>query len=100
MAQLQEETYDKLHIVLGVVNDKQLERILPFFPKKANYYFCEPNIPRALKAKLLCKKAAEFGLEGKTYSSVQKAYKEALKCASARDLVYVGGSTFVVAEVL
>ena len=100
MVQLQEETYDKLHIVLGVVNDKQLERILPLFPKKANYYFCEPNIPRALKVELLCKKAAEFGLEGKTYSSVQKAYKEAIKCASARDLVYVGGSTFVVAEVL
>ncbi len=100
MAQLQEETYDKLHIVLGVVNDKQLERILPLFPKKANYYFCEPNIPRALKAELLCKKAAEFGLEGKTYSSVQKAYEEALKCASVKDLIYVGGSTFVVAEVL
>ena len=100
MAQLQEETYDELHIVLGVVNDKQLERILPLFPKQANYYFCEPNIPRALKTELLYKKAAEFGLEGKSFSSVQKAYKEALKGASANDVVYIGGSTFVVAEVL
>ena len=82
------------------VNDKQLERILPLFPKQANYYFCEPNIPRALKSELLYKKAAEFGLEGKPFSSVQKAYKEAIKCASVNDVVYVGGSTFVVAEVL
>jgi len=100
LAQLLGETYDKLHIVLGVVNDKKLERILPLFPKKANYYFCEPNIPRAMKKELLSKKAADYGLKGRPFSSVQKAYKEALKCASAKDLVYVGGSTFVVAEVL
>jgi dihydrofolate synthase / folylpolyglutamate synthase len=100
MVQLQGETYDKLHIVLGVVNDKQLERILPLFPKQASYYFCEPNIPRALKTELLQKKAAEFGLDGRSFSSVRKAYKEAVKSASAKDLVYVGGSTFVVAEIL
>jgi dihydrofolate synthase / folylpolyglutamate synthase len=100
MVQLQGETYDKLHIVLGVVNDKQLERILPLFPKQASYYFCEPNIPRALKTELLQKKAAEFGLDGRSFFSVRKAYKEAVKSASAKDLVYVGGSTFVVAEIL
>jgi dihydrofolate synthase / folylpolyglutamate synthase len=100
MAQLLGETYDKLHIVLGVVNDKQLERILPLFPKQANYYFCEPDIPRALKTELLQKKAAEFRMDGRSFSSVLKAYKEAIKCASANDMVYVGGSTFVVAELL
>jgi len=100
LSQLLGETYDKLHIVLGVVNDKKLERILPLFPKKANYYFCEPNIPRAMKKELLSKKAADYGLKGRPFSSVQKAFKEALKCASANDIVYIGGSTFVVAEVL
>lgn len=98
--QLAKEEHDVLHIVLGVVNDKDLTGILPLFPKTASYYFCRPDIPRGLDADLLKETANRFGLKGKTYSSVQKAYKAALEKAGNNDLIFVGGSTFVVAEVL
>lgn len=98
--QIQKEKFEKLHIVLGVVNDKDLVEILPLFPKNAEYYFCKPNISRGLDAKLLCKKAEEFDLIGKVYNSVSNAYQNALKKANENDLIYIGGSTFVVAEVL
>ena len=100
LKQLEKEIFDDLHLVLGFVNDKDLTLILPLFPKKANYYFSRPNIPRGLDAILLQQKAKEFGLIGKVYSSVSEAYKNALKTATKSDLIYVGGSTFVVAEIL
>lgn len=100
MKQVQNEKFDKLHIVLGVVNDKDLDDILPLFPKNANYYFCKPNIPRGLDALILQEKASHFGLTGKVFNSVTEAYSEALKNASESDFIYVGGSTFVVAEIL
>lgn len=100
MAQLAGEDCKKLHVVLGVVSDKDLEAILPLFPKEATYYFCRPNIPRGLDASLLLAKARGFGLVGEEYISVIKAYGAALGAASANDLIFVGGSTFVVAEVL
>ena len=98
--QLSDEKYEKLHIVLGVVNDKDLDSVLPLFPKNATYYFCKPNIPRGLDASLLLTKALGFGLIGEEYISVKKAYSAAVGAASVNDLVFVGGSTFVVAEVL
>ena len=100
MRQLGNERYSDLHIVLGVVNDKDLDEILPLFPKKAKYYFCRPNIPRGLSADILSKKASEYGLEGKVYISVSNAYQDALNTADSADVIYIGGSTFVVAEVL
>ncbi|SDW91940.1 dihydrofolate synthase / folylpolyglutamate synthase [Aequorivita viscosa] len=100
MNQLKKETYKQLHIVLGVVNDKNLASILPFFPKEAVYYFCKPDVPRGLDASLLTVRALEFGLKGEEYISVQKAYKSALAAASYDDFIYIGGSTFVVAEVV
>lgn len=100
MRQLENERYSDLHIVLGVVNDKDLDEILPLFPKKAKYYFCRPNIPRGLSAETLSKKASEYGLEGKVYISVSNAYQDALNTADSADMIYIGGSTFVVAEVL
>ncbi|RZJ33993.1 MAG: bifunctional folylpolyglutamate synthase/dihydrofolate synthase [Flavobacterium sp.] len=100
MAQVQKQTFEKLHIVLGVVNDKVLDEILPLFPKDANYYFCKPNIPRGLDETVLQQQAATHGLLGGTFDSVSNAYKAALKNASANDFIYVGGSTFVVAEIL
>lgn len=100
MAQLAGEDCKKLHVVLGVVNDKDLEAILPLFPKEATYYFCRPNISRGLDASLLLAKARGFGLVGEEYISVIKAFGAALGAASANDLIFVGGSTFVVAEVL
>lgn len=98
--QIQKEKFDELHIVLGVVNDKDLDEILPLFPKKAKYYFCKPNIPRGLDADILHQKAKDFQLNGKVYNSVSNAYQEATKIANENDLIYIGGSTFVVAEVL
>ncbi|WP_026703965.1 bifunctional folylpolyglutamate synthase/dihydrofolate synthase [Flavobacterium soli] len=98
--QVQKEKFDALHFVLGVVNDKDLEEILPLFPKKAYYYFSRPNIPRGLDAEILQSKANDFGLTGKVYASIPEAYQEALKVAAKTDFIYVGGSTFVVAEIL
>ena len=94
------EEYKNLHIVLGVVNDKKLETILNLFPDTAQYYFCKPDIPRGLEAKLLQKEAILFNLEGKIYASVNEAFKAAKKNAKSDDLIFVGGSTFVVAEVV
>jgi len=98
--QIQNEKFDELHIVLGVVNDKDLNDILPLFPKKAKYYFCKPNIPRGLNAKILEENANKYNLKGKVYNSVSNAYTNAIKNANTNDFIYVGGSTFVVAEVL
>ncbi len=100
LKQIQKEKFDTLHFVLGVVNDKDLEEILPLFPKNAKYYFCKPNIPRGLDAQVLQQKAALFALHGEVYNSVSEAYQKALQNAVATDFVYVGGSTFVVAEIL
>ncbi|MBG7610946.1 bifunctional folylpolyglutamate synthase/dihydrofolate synthase [Polaribacter sp. BAL334] len=98
--QLVRQEYEILHIVLGVVSDKKVADIFPFFPKNAQYYFCKPNIPRGLSEVVLQQQAATFGLQGKTFSSVKKALNAALKSANQQDIIYVGGSTFVVAEVV
>ena len=98
MEQLGREKFKKLHFVLGVVNDKDLGGILSLMPKKATYYFCKPDIPRGLDAKTLNQEALEQGLIGNVYASVGKAYQEALLNADSDDMIYIGGSTFVVAE--
>ena len=98
--QLKKEKYDQLHIVLGLVNDKNLTEILPLFPKNAIYYFCKPDISRGLNQLILKEKAAEFNLVGQTYISVSNAYQAAKENAKENDFIYVGGSTFVVAEIL
>ncbi len=100
MQQLSELNYNKLHIVLSVVNDKDLDKILPLFPKDATYYFSKANIPRGLDVNVLQQKALLYGLQGKTYTSVQGAYQAALQTAGNNDVVFVGGSTFTVAEVI
>jgi dihydrofolate synthase/folylpolyglutamate synthase len=96
--QVLSEDFRGLHFVLGTVNDKNVETILPLFPKEAQYYFCRPDIPRGLEAELLREKASKIGLSGKTYPSVREAYDAALENAEDEDLIYLGGSTFVVAE--
>lgn len=100
LKQIQKEDFDTLHVVLGVVNDKDLDEILPLFPKKAIYYFCKPNIPRGLDVLILKQKATSFELKGEVYNSVSEAYQKALKNAEITDFIYIGGSTFVVAEIL
>jgi dihydrofolate synthase/folylpolyglutamate synthase len=100
MPQLMKESFEKLHIVLGMVSDKNLDNVLPLFPKNAQYYFCKPNIPRGMEAELLKTSADKYNLKGGVYESVSLAFRTAKKDASKRDLIYVGGSTFVVAEIL
>ncbi|MFD1601475.1 bifunctional folylpolyglutamate synthase/dihydrofolate synthase [Flavobacterium artemisiae] len=98
MNQIQNEKFEKLHIVLGVVNDKDLDSILPLFPKEAKYYFCRPDSFRGLSTEILQSESKKHDLIGEKYHSVEIAFAEAKKNASENDFIYVGGSTFVVAE--
>jgi len=92
--------YEELHFVLGVVNDKDIGKILDMLPKDAVYYFCKPDIPRGLDAESLKQQAESFALCGQVYPSVKAAFLAAQQSAGQNDLVFVGGSTFVVAEVV
>lgn len=98
--QLQKQSYSRLHIVLGFVIDKNLDLVLPLFPKEAHYYFARPNIPRGLDVSILHQEASRYQLKGESYASVKEALKMANKQADPSDLIFVGGSTFVVAEVV
>jgi len=98
--QLTQTPHNQLHFVLSVVNDKDIETILKLLPKDAVYYFCKADIPRGLAADLLQKSAQKFGLRGKVYVSVKNAYQAAKRAAKPQDLVFAGGSTFTVAEVV
>ena len=98
MNQIQKETFEKLHIVLGVVNDKDLDSILPLFPQNAQYYFCRPDSSRGLATEILQESAKKYNLLGDKYDSVEKAFLDAKKKAAKNDFIYAGGSTFVVAE--
>lgn len=100
LAQIALTNYKKLHFVIGVVSDKKIEPVLRILPQDAVYYFCRPKIPRGLSESELMNKAISLGLKGHAYKSVKSAYKAALQQAKPRDLVFVGGSTFVVAEVV
>lgn len=91
--------YDNLHIVWGMVKDKDIEHILELLPKSARYYFCNARQERALPADELKARALSHGLKGDSYVSVEQALAAARKQASSHDFIYVGGSTFVVAEV-
>jgi len=98
--QLSNLKYEQLHIVFGTVNDKNLDTILPYLPKNAKYYFCNANILRAMKAEDLKQKADKHQLKGRIFPSVKEALKCAKVNANPKDLIFVGGSTFVVAEVV
>jgi dihydrofolate synthase / folylpolyglutamate synthase len=92
--------YNHLHFVLGVVNDKDVTAMLKLLPNDATYYFCKADIPRGLDAVLLAEKAHKTGLRGTTYTSVKHALETAQKAATEKDLVFIGGSAFVVAEIV
>ncbi len=100
MQQLQAESYNNLYIVFGVVSDKDLDSIISLLPKNATYYFCKPNVQRGLDEDLLKEYFLNKGFTGNSYSSVNEALDAAKLNANTDDLIYVGGSTFVVAEVL
>lgn len=97
---LKKEQYKQLHVVLGMVADKNHDEVLELLPDKADYYFTQPNIERALNAESLKTKADNHGLKGDVFSSAEEAYRQALQAATAEDLVFVGGSVFTVGEVL
>ncbi|MFN8135718.1 MAG: folylpolyglutamate synthase/dihydrofolate synthase family protein [Bacteroidales bacterium] len=92
--------HEKLHFVIGVVNDKDVHTMLGKLPKQATYYFCKADIPRGHDASVLAEQAAGFSLQGQVYKSVGEALAAARAAAAANDLVMVGGSAFVVAEVV
>jgi dihydrofolate synthase/folylpolyglutamate synthase len=98
--QLEKETFNHLHIVFGVVNDKDLSSILDILPKKATYYFCKPDVPRGMDVRLLQNEFITAGFKGSSYVSVNEALKKAKEQALDSDLIYIGGSTFVVAEII
>lgn len=93
-------SYDRLHIVFGVVNDKDVTSILKLLPVNARYYFCKANLPRALGQQELKNQAQSFGLKGEAYDTVYDAFLAAKNAAENSDFVFIGGSTFVVAEIL
>jgi len=98
--QIRQCKFNKLHFVLGMVDDKDITDILNLLPHEAIYYFCKADIPRGMDETLLQEAAHKAGLNGKTYSSVREAYNVAINNADSSDLVFIGGSTFVVAEVV
>ena len=98
--QIKLEHFNELHLVFGVVNDKDLDSLAPFLPQKAKYYFCKPDVPRGLEASVLKERMKVFGVEGDDYESVGKAYHTALQRAHTDDFIFIGGSTFVVAEII
>lgn len=92
--------HKQLHIVIGMLGDKDVTSVLQLLPKNACYYFCQPNLERAMPADELASKAAQFNLKGDVFETVALALSSAKGHAQADDLIFVGGSTFVVAEVL
>ena len=100
MSQVSRINYSKLHFVLGVVKDKNINKILSLLPKNAIYYFCQANIPRSMDKIKLQNQSSKFNLNGEIFSSVEEALKQAQSEAKDNDLIYVGGSTFVVAEII
>lgn len=97
---LNEVSYQQLHIVIGAMKDKDLDHMLPYLPKEATYYFAHPDMPRAMEAAELAGKALIYGLKGKVSGSVIHALEDAKTAYQQGDLIFVGGSNFVVAEVL
>jgi dihydrofolate synthase / folylpolyglutamate synthase len=91
---------NQLHIVIGTVNDKDVSKMLALLPKNAIYYFCKAAIERGLDAKILMEKANQLGLKGRTYSTVKNAFRAAKKHANPDDMIFVGGSIFVVGEII
>ena len=92
--------FKKLRFVLGFVNDKNVDEVLKLFPKNAEYYFCKAQIPRALDEKILLEKANLVSMNGKSFENVSSAYHAAKKDADKNDVIFIGGSTFVVADLL
>lgn len=98
--QLKTCRYQRLHFVIGMVNDKDIDSVLRILPQDAIYYFCKASIPRAMNEEILAEQARATGLHGNCYPTVAEAYAQARQNALPDDMIYIGGSTFVVAEVI
>ena len=98
--QLEQCTYRNLHMILGFVNDKDISEILQLMPRHATYYFTKAPISRALDENELLKTATEYALKGNAYPNFSDAFHDALQQATEDDMIFIGGSTFVVAEAL
>ncbi len=98
--QLNTLSCNRLHIIIGIMNDKNIEELLPLLPVNARYYFTNADVPRALDAQTLKDKAQNYNLRGEAYDNVKNALRYAKRNAKKNDLIFVGGSTFVVAEVI
>ena len=98
--QIKNTPHKQLHFVLGMVNDKDISTVLSLLPKDAAYYFCKANIPRALNENELAQQAKVFGLSGKIYGDVVSAFSAAKGFAQKEDMIFIGGSTFTVADAL
>ena len=98
--QLRHQSYRHLHIVIGMVNDKDISGVLALLPKEATYYFTKASVSRALDEHEVQRLAGETGLQGNTYPTVNEAYEAARAQAQADDFIFVGGSTFIVADLL
>lgn len=97
---IEQTKYSNLHMVIGMVKDKDISAVLALLPKNAFYYFCQPNLERALPVNELADQASHFQLKGKTFNTVEEALEAAKINAHDDDLIFVGGSTFVVAEII
>jgi len=95
-----EQPNAKLHMVWGMVSDKDREKILRLLPRDASYYFCKPDVFRGFDAQALADEAKTLQLHGNHFNTVLLAYEAALASASNKDIIYVGGSTFVVGDLL
>lgn len=100
LANIEVTPHASLHLVIGVMRDKDLDSMLPLLPRHARYYFCQVDMPRALPATELQQSAGDFGLNGEAYLNVSEALTAAKQQAHTEDLIFVGGSTFVVAALL
>ena len=98
--QINEQSYNQLHLILGFVNDKDVLSILNFFPKKATYYFCQPDVPRKYEIDELYKIIPNNIEDKHFFDTVEKALNAAKINATVNDMIYIGGSTFVVAEII
>ena len=99
LIQILKQQFSKLYIVWGMVKDKDITNILKLLPKEASYFFCQAKIPRAIPAHELAVKANEFGLSGIVVNDVNDAITKAKEMSSESDMIFIGGSTFVVAEI-
>ena len=98
--QLEHQKYERLHIVIGMVNDKDISGVLSMLPKNATYYFTKASVKRALSEKELQSLAMQSGLHGDTYPDVETAVTAAKEKANKNDFIFVGGSSFIVADLL